>query len=168
MPQQVVPDTPEPNIVIMNKTVEDGEVKETPLLVQFQPFGTKVCLRPITGEETTKAGIILPDVSGGEKPQEGEIIAIGDEVDTTKKRLKVGDRVLFSKYAGDEIRIRDMEGREVEFKVLHLESILGVVLYKHDEQKNPSKVEPEAVRPDETRSDGKSSGKKLRPKKKVS
>ena len=75
------------------------------------PLGDKVVIARQTAEETTAGGIVLPD-SAKEKPQRGEVIAVGDghtRDDGQKVALTVkeGDRVIFSSYAGDEISIGD-------------------------------------------------------------
>ena len=77
------------------------------------PLGDKVVLKRQTAEETTAGGLVLPD-SAQEKPQRGEVIAVGDghtRDDGQKVALTVkeGDRVIFSSYAGDEISIGDEE-----------------------------------------------------------
>lgn len=77
------------------------------------PLGDKVVLKRQEAEDTTAGGIVLPD-SAQDKPQRGEIVAVGDghvRDDGTRVPLTVkdGDRVIFSSYAGDEIRIGDDE-----------------------------------------------------------
>ena len=77
------------------------------------PLGDRVVVRPLEKEEVTKSGIVLPDTAK-EKPQEGEIIAVGsgrltDDGKRLAMELKKGDRVLFSKYAGTEIKLEDTE-----------------------------------------------------------
>ena len=77
------------------------------------PLGDKVVLKRQEAEETTAGGIVLPD-SAKDKPQRGEIVAIGDghtKDDGSKLPLTVkeGDRVIFSSYAGDEIKVGDEE-----------------------------------------------------------
>lgn len=77
------------------------------------PLGDKVVLRRQEAEATTSGGIVLPD-SAQDKPQRGEIVAVGDghvKNDGTKVALTVkeGDRVIFSSYAGDEIKVGDEE-----------------------------------------------------------
>ncbi|MCJ8014433.1 co-chaperone GroES [Paenibacillus sp. KQZ6P-2] len=78
----------------------------------IKPLGDRVLVEPIQQEETTSFGIVLPD-SAKEKPQEGKIIAVGGGAvkDGVRVPLEVkeGDRVLFSKYAGTEIKY---EGKE--------------------------------------------------------
>ena len=80
---------------------------------KLQPLGDRVLVKPIEKEEKTKSGIYLPDTAK-EKPQEGEVIAVGPgKVDDSGKRipmdLKVGDRVIYAKYGGTEIKIDDVE-----------------------------------------------------------
>jgi len=73
----------------------------------IRPLGERVLIEPIAKEETTASGIVLPDTAK-EKPQEGKVVAVGNG--TVKDgvhvalEVKVGDRVLFSKYAGTEIK----------------------------------------------------------------
>ncbi|GIO51824.1 co-chaperone GroES [Paenibacillus cellulositrophicus] len=78
----------------------------------IKPLGDRVLVEPIQQEETTSFGIVLPD-SAKEKPQEGKIIAVGSGAVKDGARVplevKEGDRVLFSKYAGTEIKY---EGKE--------------------------------------------------------
>ncbi|NGZ74823.1 co-chaperone GroES [Saccharibacillus alkalitolerans] len=78
----------------------------------IKPLGERVLVEPIQQEETTSFGIVLPDASK-EKPQEGKVVAVGsgtlkDGV-RTPLEVKEGDRVLFSKYAGTEVKY---EGKE--------------------------------------------------------
>lgn len=92
----------------------------------LKPLGDRVLVEPLAAEEVTKSGIVLPD-SAKEKPAEGKIIALGTgRSDKEGKKIafevKVGDKVLFGKYAGDEIKI---EG--VEYKILKEEEILGIL-----------------------------------------
>ena len=77
------------------------------------PLGDKVVLRRQEAESTTTGGIVLPDAAS-DKPQRGEVVAVGDghTRDDGKKvplTVKEGDRVIFSSYAGDEIRVGDNE-----------------------------------------------------------
>jgi chaperonin GroES len=76
---------------------------------RLEPLGDKVIVKPVTEETMSKGGIIIPDTAK-EKPQEGEIIAVGPgRVDKAGKKVamdvKVGDRVIFGKYTGSEIKI---------------------------------------------------------------
>ena len=76
---------------------------------KLKPLGDRVLVKRIEPEETKKGGIIIPDTVK-EKPQEGEIVAVGpgkmdDKGNRHKMELKAKDRVLFSKYAGTEIEV---------------------------------------------------------------
>jgi chaperonin GroES len=77
-----------------------------------KPLADRVVVRPLDREEKTASGILLPDTAK-EKPQEGEIISVGPgRVEDGKRvelEVKVGDRVIFSKYAGTEIKVGDDE-----------------------------------------------------------
>jgi chaperonin GroES len=81
--------------------------------VQLQPLADRLVVKPAQKEEKTKSGIILPDTAK-EKPQEGEVVAVGpgrltDDGKRIAMDLKVGDRVIYSKYGGSEIKIDDVE-----------------------------------------------------------
>jgi chaperonin GroES len=83
------------------------------MAAKLQPLGDRVLVRPTQKEEKTKSGIYLPDTAK-EKPQEGEIIAVGPgKYDEAGKRipmdLKVGDKVIYAKYGGTEIKVDDEE-----------------------------------------------------------
>ncbi|AKG33541.1 MULTISPECIES: co-chaperone GroES [Paenibacillus] len=92
----------------------------------IKPLGERVLVEPIEQEETTSFGIVLPD-SAKEKPQEGKIVAVGSGAlkDGVRVPLEVkeGDRVIFSKYAGTEIKY---EGKEyLIMKESDIHAILG-------------------------------------------
>lgn len=77
--------------------------------LKLRPLGDRVWVEPIEGEETTASGIVLPETAK-EKPMEGKILAVGagnrnDEGKRTPMDVKVGDRVLFAKYAGTEVKL---------------------------------------------------------------
>ena len=79
----------------------------------LQPLGDRVVVKPLEREEMTKSGIVLPDTAR-EKPQEGEVLAVGpgrilDDGKRLKLDLKKGDRVLYAKYAGTEFKLEDDE-----------------------------------------------------------
>ena len=102
--------------------------------MELRPLGDRVVVKPLEEEERTKGGIVLPDTAK-EKPQHGEVFAVGPgEWDEDGKRrtpldIQAGDRVLFAKYAGSEIKIEDQE-----YLILRQSDILAVV------QKTPAKV----------------------------
>jgi chaperonin GroES len=82
-------------------------------MASLQPLGERVVVKPIEKEEVTKGGIVLPDTAK-EKPQEGEVVAVGpgrlsDDGKRIVMDVKVGDIVVYAKYAGTEIKIDDDE-----------------------------------------------------------
>ena len=81
------------------------------MTMHIEPLGSRVLLRVLAEESVTKSGIHLPDTAK-EKPQRGEVVAIGTETDLI--RVAPGDRVLFAKYAGTEIRLDDAEHLIIE------------------------------------------------------
>ncbi|WP_027356595.1 co-chaperone GroES [Desulfofundulus thermocisternus] len=94
--------------------------------MKIRPLGERVVVKPLPSEEKTKGGIVLPETAK-EKPQEGEVIAVGpgrllDNGTRVPVDLKVGDRVLFSKYAGNEVKIDDEE-----YLIMREADILGVI-----------------------------------------
>jgi len=83
------------------------------MAAKLQPLADRLVVKPIEKEEMTKGGIYLPDTAK-EKPQEGEVIAVGpgkmtDDGKRIEMELKVGDRVIYSKYGGSEIKIDDVD-----------------------------------------------------------
>ena len=68
----------------------------------MKPINDRVVIKPATAEETTKGGIIIPDTAK-EKPQRGEVIAVGPGKDGNLMTVAIGDIVLYGKYAGQEI-----------------------------------------------------------------
>ncbi|HVB99854.1 MAG TPA: co-chaperone GroES [Candidatus Dormibacteraeota bacterium] len=94
--------------------------------VQVTPLHDRVLVKRLEDLETVRGGIIIPDTAK-EKPQEGEVIAVGagktnDKGDRVPLDVKAGDRVLFGKYGGTEIRID-----EQEYLILREEEILAKV-----------------------------------------
>lgn len=92
---------------------------------KLQPLADRLVVKPMAKEEVTKGGIFLPDTAK-EKPQEGEVIAIGpgrmtDDGNRIPMDLKVGDRVIYSKYGGSEIKID-----EVEMIILRESDVLAI------------------------------------------
>ena len=81
--------------------------------LNYVPLGDRVIVEPEAAEQKTKSGIVLPD-SAQEKPQAGKVVAVGsgrvtDDGKTVQLTLKVGDRVIFSKYGGTELKVEDKE-----------------------------------------------------------
>jgi len=84
------------------------------MAVKLQPLADRLVVKPIEREEVTKGGIVLPDTAK-EKPQEGEVLAVGPgRLSEDGKRIamevKVGDRVIYARYGGTEIKV---EGEEL-------------------------------------------------------
>ncbi len=80
---------------------------------KVRPMGDRILIRPVSREETTKSGLVLPDTAK-EKPMEGEVIAVGrgrttDDGSVIEVDVKEGDLVLFAKYSGTEVRIDDSD-----------------------------------------------------------
>ncbi len=78
------------------------------MAVNIKPLADRVLVEPAAAEQTTASGIIIPDTAK-EKPQKGSIVAVGDGKTDEPITVKVGDTVLYGKYAGTEITV---EGRE--------------------------------------------------------
>lgn len=94
--------------------------------VALKPLGDRVVVRVIEQEEKTRGGIVLPDTAK-EKPQEGEVLAVGpgrilDNGQRVAPEVKVGDRIIFAKYGGTEVEV----GGE-EYLILRESDILAVV-----------------------------------------
>jgi chaperonin GroES len=93
--------------------------------LKIRPLHDRVLIKRVLEEEKTKGGIIIPD-SAKEKPQEGKVIAVGkgrlEDGKVIPLDVKAGDRILFSKYSGNEIKI---EGEE--HLILKEDEILGVL-----------------------------------------
>lgn len=80
--------------------------------MKLVPLGDRVVLKQLAAEETTKSGIVLPG-QNKEKPQQAEVVAVGPggvvDGKEIKMEVKVGDQVVYSKYAGSEIKLEDEE-----------------------------------------------------------
>ena len=96
-------------------------------MANIKPLGNNVLIKSVKEDETSKAGIILPETVDKERSEQGEVIAIGDgKVTAEGKKLemtvKVGDKVVFKKYSPDEIKIKGEE-----FLVIAETDILGII-----------------------------------------
>jgi len=94
--------------------------------MKIKPLGDRVLVKPLEEKEVKKGGIIIPDTAK-EKPQEGEVIAVGPgKNDENGKKIpmdvKPGDKVLFGKYSGNEVKIDD-----VEYLIMSQDDILGII-----------------------------------------
>jgi chaperonin GroES len=96
------------------------------MATKFTPLHDRILVRRVEESETTRGGIIIPD-SAKDKPQEGEVISVGrgksnDEGKVFPLAVKAGDRVLFGKYSGTEIKI---DGED--FIIMREEEVLGIL-----------------------------------------
>ncbi len=102
----------------MAQTVQDK--------VSISPLGDRVVVEPLSREEVTSSGIIIPDTASREKPERGTIVAVGpgkyDDGTLVPMTLKVGDSVLFSKYGYDEVTV---DGRD--YFILSESNVLAVI-----------------------------------------
>lgn len=94
--------------------------------MKIRPLQDRILVKRLEGEETTKGGIIIPDTAK-EKPSEGSVVAVGNgkvlENGTTMPLdVKVGDKVLFSKYSGSDVKI---EGGD--YMIMREDDILGII-----------------------------------------
>jgi chaperonin GroES len=92
----------------------------------FRPLHDRILVKRVEEKETVKGGIIIPDTAK-EKPQEGEVVAVGHGKKTDKGEVialdvKAGERILFGKYSGTEIKIDDQE-----YLILREDEVLGVL-----------------------------------------
>ena len=94
--------------------------------MKLVPLGDKVVLKQLVAEETTKSGIVLPG-QAKEKPQQAEVIAVGPggivDGKEVAMQVKVGDKVIYSKYAGTEVKLEDEE-----FIIVRQNDIVAVVV----------------------------------------
>ena len=94
--------------------------------MKVRPLQDRIIVKRLSGEEKTKGGIIIPD-SAKEKPLEGEVVAVGkgkvlEDGKVREPEVKVGDRILFGKYSGTEIKI---DGED--HLILREDDILGII-----------------------------------------
>jgi chaperonin GroES len=94
--------------------------------MKIKPLADRVVVKPSGEKERTKGGIVLPDTAK-EKPQEGEIVAVGpgkksDDGKTIPLSVKVGDKVLYGKYSGTEITIDDEE-----YLIIREDDVLAII-----------------------------------------
>jgi chaperonin GroES len=94
--------------------------------MKVKPLGDRVLVKPIEEKEVKRGNIIIPDTAK-EKPQQGEVIAVGkgkvtEDGKVIPMEVKVGDKVLYGKYSGTEIKI---DG--VEYLILHQDDIMGII-----------------------------------------
>ena len=101
------------------------------IAVTIEPLGDRVLIRPLEKEQVTASGIVIPDTADKEKPSEGEILALGKggipdsngkPCANPEEFLKVGDKVLFGKYAGTDVKIEDED-----YLIMREDDVLGVI-----------------------------------------
>lgn len=95
--------------------------------MKIQPLGDRIVIKPLEAETKTKGGILLPETAK-EKPQQGEVIAVGkgrilDNGSVAAPEVKVGDKVLYGKYSGNEITTKDGD----ELLIMREEDILAII-----------------------------------------
>jgi len=99
---------------------------DTATKIKIQPLGDRLIIKAVEAKEVKKSGIIIPETAK-EKPQEGEVMAVGKGKLTEEGKLipmevKTGDIVLYGKYSGTEIKINDEE-----YLIMREEDVLGIV-----------------------------------------
>lgn len=94
-----------------------------------KPVDERIVIKQATAETVSKGGIIIPDTTSKSQPTIGEVVAVGDDVTPAgmvrkplSEIVKVGDKIVFAKYAGTELKIDDQE-----FLIIPRDSILGVI-----------------------------------------
>ncbi|MBR6309227.1 MAG: co-chaperone GroES [Lachnospiraceae bacterium] len=89
--------------------------------MKLTPLNDRVVLKQLVAEETTKSGIVLPG-QNKEKPQQAEVVAVGPGTEEVKMQVKVGDKVIYSKYSGTEVKLD-----EEEYIICKQDDILAVI-----------------------------------------
>ena len=95
--------------------------------MKLQPLADRVVIQPLSSEEITRGGIVLPDTAK-EKPQEGKVVAVGkgkvsDNGQVVALEVKVGDTILYGKYSGTEIKTKDGD----TLLIMREEEVLAIV-----------------------------------------
>lgn len=93
----------------------------------IKPLNDYIILKRLSKEEITESGIILPDTVDKERPDQGEVVAVGsgkllENGQRSVMEVKVGDKVMFKKYAPDEIKID-----KVEYLVIRMDDVVGII-----------------------------------------
>lgn len=91
--------------------------------MKLVPLGDRVVLKQLAAEETTKSGIILAGNQDKEKPQQAEVIAVGPGTEDVKMEVSVGDKIIYSKYSGTEVKISEDE----KYIIVRQEDILAIM-----------------------------------------
>jgi chaperonin GroES len=90
--------------------------------MKLNPLNDRVVLKQLIAEETTKSGIVIPG-QNKEKPQQAEVVAVGPGTEEVKMQVKVGDKVIYSKYSGTEVKLDDDE-----YIIVKQDDILAVIM----------------------------------------
>lgn len=95
--------------------------------MKIKPLNGYVVIKPLEQEEMTKSGIVIPDTANKEKPQEGEVIAVAEKNISSNGtelpiEMKIGDRVLYGRYSGEDVKVDD-----VEYKIVEMTSVRAIV-----------------------------------------
>jgi len=95
--------------------------------MEIKPLGDRIVVKPLEAEAKTKGGIVIPDTAK-EKPQEGKVVAVGkgkvlESGSVQSPEVKVGDKVLYGKYSGNEITTKEGE----ELLIMSEEDILAII-----------------------------------------
>jgi len=103
--------------------------------MKVEPLGDRIIVEAENPDEVTKGGIIIPKTATKEMPQKGEIIAIGpgarnEEGKVIPMRLKIGDKIMYNKYAGTEFKIG-----EQKFLVMREDDVIGRIVPSSDKEK---------------------------------
>lgn len=97
------------------------------IIMNIKPLNGYVVIKPLEAEEVTKSGIVIPDTANKEKPQEGEVVAIAatnisDKGAELPIEIKLGDKVLYGRYSGEDVKVDD-----VEYKIVEMTSVRAIV-----------------------------------------
>lgn len=95
--------------------------------MKIKPLNGYVVIKPIEQEEMTKSGIYIPDTANKEKPQEGEVVSVSDKNISSNGtelpiELKVGDKVLYGRYSGEDVKV---DG--IEYKIVEMSSVRAII-----------------------------------------
>lgn len=95
--------------------------------MKIKPLNGYVVIKPLEADEVTKSGIVIPDTANKEKPQEGEVVAVADKNISTNGtelpiELKIGDKVLYGRYSGEDVKV---DGQE--YKIVEMTSVRAVI-----------------------------------------
>ena len=108
-------------LAIMNSINLNHLIKKIIMSVNFKPLADRVLVEPAPAETKTASGLIIPDTAK-EKPQEGVVVAVGNGKKDEPLTVKVGDRVLYGKYSGQELKL---DGKD--YLIVRESDLLGIL-----------------------------------------